>query len=211
MQKQAVIAKYAEDISWTTNLECPVIIYDKFQDKDLPNIGRDLHTYAHHVATRYDNLAELTFFLQGNPFDHCRGVVGQVNELEAADFYPLTDIRRLTHKSGLPYYDRLPMEPVYRELTGRPLPELIIFISGAQFAASRERLHRLPQATYARMAEMAAQVEHYPHIFERLIGILIGGERKWGIDKNSPAFVHFMEMMMRKQARGERDLILSSS
>ena len=33
---------------------------------DLPNIGRESHTFLHHIVSRYDTLADVTLFLQGS-------------------------------------------------------------------------------------------------------------------------------------------------
>lgn len=65
-----VIAKYTEDTLWVKDLSpYRVTIYDKSKG-DLPNIGREAHTYLHHIICNYDKLADITVFLQGNPFDH---------------------------------------------------------------------------------------------------------------------------------------------
>lgn len=67
---ELVIAKYQEDVSWADSLN-PLIkktIYDKGDSKSdnaLPNVGRESHTYLHHIITQYDNLADLTIFSQG--------------------------------------------------------------------------------------------------------------------------------------------------
>jgi hypothetical protein len=205
MQKQAIIAKYKEDISWTKSLEIPIIIYDKSDSGNLPNIGRDLHTYAHHIATNYDNLADISFFIQGNPFDHCADLLNIMSKLEDTDFQPLTDIFRLTHKSGLPYYSALPLQEAYQNLSNKSLPELIIFISGAQFAASRDKLRQQPQSFYVKMAKMANHNHYYPHIFERLIAILIDGETKWGINNQHPKYLEYVQFMLTSKD----DLIVS--
>jgi len=196
MLKQAVIAKYNEDISWTESLEIPIIIYDKSDGGNLPNIGRDLHTYAHHIAVNYNNLAELTFFLQGNPFDHCVDITNAINQLDNIEFKPLTDIYRITHKSGLPYYSFLSLEDAYQKLTNKSSPELIIFISGAQFAVSRAKLHRHPQSFYVKMENMAETYSYYPHIFERLIAILVDGEEKWGVNNQHPKYLEYIKLMI---------------
>lgn len=72
MTIEFVIAKYTEDISWTKELESifHITIYDKSEDGTLPNIGREAHTYLHHIITNYEYLADITIFLQGNPFEH---------------------------------------------------------------------------------------------------------------------------------------------
>ena len=206
MLKQVVISRYKENVSWTESLKIPVIIYDKFDNKDLPNIGRDLHTYAHHICVNYNNLADVTFFLQGNPFDHCHDVIRIIQETQNIDFLPLTDIYRLVHKTGLPYHAYLPMDRIFQELTGQLLPTLITFISGAMFAASREKIRSHPQRMYQRMAEMATEHPYYPHIFERLIAILIDGD-KWGIGQHHPNLRTNLEMLVNS-LKGSKDLIV---
>ena len=37
----------------------------------LPNVGREADTYLHHILARYDDLADVVVFCQGNPLDHC--------------------------------------------------------------------------------------------------------------------------------------------
>lgn len=77
-----VIAKYKEDVSWTRYLPGKVIIYNKgspmsvsdptgkIQIINLPNIGREGHTYLYHIIYNYTKLSKRTTFLQGDPFDH---------------------------------------------------------------------------------------------------------------------------------------------
>ena len=76
MNTQIVIARYNEDVSWLENYE-NVIIYnkgEKIQSKheifELPNVGREAHTILHHIFSNYEDLADNTVFLPGNPFDH---------------------------------------------------------------------------------------------------------------------------------------------
>jgi Protein of unknown function (DUF3431) len=76
MTVEIVIAKYKEDVSWTQRLTQHYTIYDKSNDPifysyRLPNIGREPHTYLYHIIKNYDNLADITVFLQGDPVDHC--------------------------------------------------------------------------------------------------------------------------------------------
>ena len=75
-----VVARYQEDISWIKNVPYDlydrVFIYNKGDNTDfiidkselikLPNLGRESHTYLHHVIQNYDNLAKLTFFVPGS-------------------------------------------------------------------------------------------------------------------------------------------------
>jgi len=89
-----VIAYYDEDISWTNTTTVKTHVYNKNSNSPgpntLPNVGREAHTYVHHIITHYDNLDPVTVFLQGTPFDHMpKGCIQQlVAEAE-------------THPSGL--------------------------------------------------------------------------------------------------------------
>jgi hypothetical protein len=67
-----VVAKYKENIDWAVNAGVPHTIYNKDQEcKDsrfinLPNIGREAHTYLHYIVTNYHNLPDYVFFSEGN-------------------------------------------------------------------------------------------------------------------------------------------------
>lgn len=91
-----VVAKYKENINWLQNLKDTnirhIVVYDKYNGskiftkkksitnihdkiihKPLPNTGREIHTYLTYCVEYYDNLPEVVFFVQGNPFPHAFG------------------------------------------------------------------------------------------------------------------------------------------
>jgi hypothetical protein len=75
-----IVARYNEDLKWT--LENPFnkfkyIIYNKSDNDNfektnvikivnLPNIGREFHTYMYHIIENYDNLADINVFFPGS-------------------------------------------------------------------------------------------------------------------------------------------------
>lgn len=73
---EIVIARYKADISWSDMYKSIRTIYDKgwanenitkIKDESLiklPNIGRESHTYLHHIVYNYDDLADVTVFTQ---------------------------------------------------------------------------------------------------------------------------------------------------
>ena len=67
-----VVAKYKENIDWVINAGIPHTIYNKDQECNdsrfinLPNIGREAHTYLHYIVTNYYNLPDYVFFSEGN-------------------------------------------------------------------------------------------------------------------------------------------------
>lgn len=75
-----VVARYNEDISWITEFS-KKYIYNKGDSStipaglldsviSLPNVGREAHTYLHHIIQNYDNLDDITIFSQGRYSDH---------------------------------------------------------------------------------------------------------------------------------------------
>jgi hypothetical protein len=76
---QIVIARYNEDISYLIPFANVSIVYNKGDSNipkeftnviNLPNIGRESHTYLYHIITNYNYLANNTIFIQGNIKDH---------------------------------------------------------------------------------------------------------------------------------------------
>lgn len=76
-----VVARFDENIEWLKDLsKYNVLIYDKHPTKPvatacerLPNVGREGHTYLHHILKNYERLADITVFLQGCILDHMTG------------------------------------------------------------------------------------------------------------------------------------------
>lgn len=85
--KQVVVARYDEAIyKWLILLgkhPTNITVYNKsdvpilnvvrdYVDEiiDLPNVGRESHTYLQHIVNNYDTLADITVFLQGDPTVH---------------------------------------------------------------------------------------------------------------------------------------------
>lgn len=93
MIKELVVAKYDKDISWLhdINNDVKISVYRKDNSNDniidktnleifhLENIGREMHTYFHHIYNNYDNLSDYTFFVQDYPFDHWEDVITVIN------------------------------------------------------------------------------------------------------------------------------------
>ena len=70
-----IISRFNEDISWLEEIkDFKIIIYnkgeklskDKFKNIiNLNNVGRESHTYLHHIVNNYSNLDDINIFLQG--------------------------------------------------------------------------------------------------------------------------------------------------
>ena len=73
MTKQLILARYNENIKWVNALppDIEVVVYNKGTGigNNLPNIGREAHTYLHHLCN--GKLADRMVFAQADPFYHC--------------------------------------------------------------------------------------------------------------------------------------------
>ena len=80
-KQEIVISRYNETLEWINNEpfnKHPVVIYNKgvnnkyvnnynvVKTVNLPNVGRESHTYLYHIINNYNNLADVTIFLPGS-------------------------------------------------------------------------------------------------------------------------------------------------
>jgi hypothetical protein len=184
---ELVVARYDEDLAWLKRVpkEFRVTVYNKgdgsARGQSLPNLGREAHTYLHHLAERYDELAELTVFVQGHPFDHAPDLhkrlqayaTGgeQVTGFHWVGFLADTDDSRgrrlFVPWSKNPGRCELQLDRFHRELFGCEGPQTYRFFVGAQFAVTRATAQRPARGFYQKAAELAAGFPLAPHCFER--------------------------------------------
>lgn len=157
-RRELVVARYGESVEWLSHVSRRVrtTVYDKLYDgaNPLPNVGREAHTYAWHVFHRYESLAEITFFSQGNPFDHVADIVWET-ERPTWEFRALGRTMR-TGPFGDAGHTNLPNAETYRSLTGLDFPELVLFSPGACFAARDSVLRRYPREWWRELVELLA-------------------------------------------------------
>ena len=72
MTTKVVISKYNEDVNWVKDIKYETIIYDKSNNPiegsiPRPNIGREAETLLYYIIEHYNNLPDITIFLQGDP------------------------------------------------------------------------------------------------------------------------------------------------
>ena len=207
-----VVAQYREDAGPLVSglraafPEAAVTVYSKGPDPPagavpLPNVGREAHTYLHHVVERYGSLAGVTAFVQAGALEHdfkSRGVASLAWILR----------RRPLEDGCLACGVACPMPPREREFAfarhqgqsddaprelapARPRPFGAwydahvggafpsFFCPTAIFAVSRGSVLRRPLASYVGLLE---QVSHdsapeAAHYLERAWGGVFGCER----------------------------------
>lgn len=195
---ELVVSKYKEDISWTQKVSSKLKIttYDKSTQNSinsLPNVGRESHTYLHHIISRWDSLAEITVFCQGNPFDHCHNFIDILNSMKNEYFfYNFLGILRVSNvddkfigygplltctKYGLPHSEpvQLPI-PQDCQYLGLNCTEEISFYAGAQFSVHKDIIKKRPLQFYQNAIQLVnkdiSPISGYS--FERLWHIIFG-------------------------------------
>lgn len=147
-----VVARYNEDVSWLDNVtSARIIIYNKgnpLQSKhivrNIPNhpTGREADTYLHHIIEYYEELAETTWFVQGNPFDHLYGAqIEAVLSKRVGTFEYVSGVEYECDAYGQPHHPGLQVRWFYnhlvRNLWDKYIPDTYKFTPGAQFGVNR--------------------------------------------------------------------------
>ncbi|MBD2751717.1 DUF3431 domain-containing protein [Spirosoma validum] len=192
---ELVVAHYNENLNWLRNVPkgLRVTVYDKgnssltdWEAISLPNVGREAHTYLHHLVNRYNSLADWTIFCQGKPFDHAydfkkmlRDLVADPNSLSTN--YPQgfgwlghlidTDDNQ-GHRLFKPWSKNengrgLDLRGFHRALFDTDGPEHYIFVLGAQFAVHGNVVRQRPASFYKRALDVSISFPDAAHCFER--------------------------------------------
>jgi hypothetical protein len=166
-----VVARYNENIEWTKQFQ-NVIIYNKGEDlpeeyanvTPLDNVGREGHTYYKYICDNYDNLADHTIFLQGNPFDHSPNILDKINEYAnhkelKIQFEFLTRLVLSITLDHCPYHlGPLPLAEVYEKvfhIKRRDSPlQRFTFGGGAQFIVSKQSILKRPRSFYLNIVKL---------------------------------------------------------
>lgn len=192
---ELVVARHSENTNWLRRVPraVRVTLYDKgggAAANALPNVGREAHTYLHHIVSRFDALADATVFAQGRPFDHVSDFHRVLRDLAAGrrrasgfdwlgfiiDWDDAEGSRLFRNWSKNPGRRPLPMADFFRALWDGPVPERFVFYPGAHFIATRERIRSQPRSYYERALELSAALPDAAHCYERC------WDRVFGVD-----------------------------
>lgn len=223
---ELVVARHSEPVAWVRNVpgSARITVYDKGGDLDparmpfarvqrLPNIGHEAHAYLHHLVERYDDLAPVTFFCQGHPFDHAWDLHDVLRGV-AAGHEPVPGFRWLGFVidvddprgrrlfvpwSKNPDGRELPLDRFHEALFGAPPPDRIPFYLGGQFAVTSDQVRSRPRDFYRRALDLAGTFPDAAHCFERLWDRVFGVQ---GVDPDIArgAMPHYLRSVRRPRA-----------
>ena len=193
-----VVARYNENVDWTTLLP-NVFLYNKGKPLStnsisLPNVGREGHTYYHHIVTHYENLPDALVCLQANPFDHSPNLFNNLKSLFKKKPRNLSFLSEKIepfnmynssswHETLDAYIKKLPSIPpnmaknVYKDLFGfepRNLSSKFKYGCGAQFMVSKRAILRHPKSFYEKICYLLSHSSNPPEgfVFERFHNLI---------------------------------------
>ena len=186
--KQWVVARRNEPIEpWLELAKSEsVLMYDKgnvdarLHTESIPDVGREPYTYLYHIVKNYDNLAEMTFFSQGNPFDHCPDFFQR--SLSMPEDSPFTELGRVNmadNREGAPAHPS-PTHPFKLDILGlwnalelpTGCPDVFSCKGGCMLAVPRANILARSKKFWEVATEQAANKETAPWEYERLLPYL---------------------------------------
>ena len=221
---ELVVAHYQENLNWLRRVPATIrkTVYSKSETlstipnvSSLPNVGREAHTYLHHLVDRYDSLADYTIFCQGKPFDHAYDFhhslrIFAAGDLPNAPFQWLGHIIDTDTPDGRLFREwsknetgeGLDLAGFHRQLFGTGGPSECSFFLGAQFVVTRELVQRQPLGFYQKALELSLNYPNAAHCYERMWDRIFGVE---GIDR---PWLAGRRTVYLKKMRGSTDAML---
>jgi hypothetical protein len=186
---ELVVAHYQENLNWLRRVPATIqkTIYSKSEilsavpTHKLSNVGREAHTYLHHIVNRYHSLADYTIFCQGKPFDHAYDFHATLRTVAAGSFSEKpfvwlghiidtdsSDGRLFREWSKNITGEELDLAGFHQELFGIPGPEEYSFVLGAQFVISRLLIQDQPLDFYQKALDLTTTFPNAAHAYERM-------------------------------------------
>lgn len=223
-----VVAKYKEDTEWLIpllDLGATVYLYDKYPDQPpstlllkykndkndkpclvyntLPNVGKESHTYLHHILTYRDVIKPYTLFTQAHPFDHIvKGRIATLTDLKDKinNFISLNTTSNITSNTTLNFqgfgYKNYTLliglggkrndiiKEIYNSLFGKELDITSRFRNAGIFVTTKDSILNRSSQFYQKCINTNLSKKVNPHegfCFERLWQIIF--------DKNHIAII----------------------
>jgi len=158
MTHEIVISRFKEDIAWVEvpkRLGYEITVYNKHEGANLlANVGKESHTYLTHIVKNYDNLSDVTVFLQGEPFSHCKDLYELLSVIKnfnvKFDYARLSDGTIICDGNGRPHCgpEHLPLSRLYQYIFETQAPEVFVCNPAGQFAVTRGAIHKNPRMIY---------------------------------------------------------------
>jgi len=202
METSVIISRFNENLDWIENINKDYIIYLYNKGEDitlkksinsinLPNVGRESHTWLYHITNNYENISDNNIFLQGRIDDlGCmayKDLERYLNNLEVNRFNvsrlglltPFHWKKNLTIPSDKRYKKDWENAKIsrneigFRKFAKEIFPNIPIFVAtsyGGCFAVSKEAIYSHSKDFYIKLLSKCNHHEHpiEAHFLERL-------------------------------------------
>ncbi|XP_022086010.1 uncharacterized protein LOC110976754 isoform X2 [Acanthaster planci] len=195
---ELVIAHYKENLDWLKPFADHTLVYHKgnelgppfqfFSWERLPNVGRESHTYLHHIITFYHHLPDITVFAQGdkmsgrcfqNPLEYIESARKGVPCIRLRDKYrewgnmvfPPEYLEYHANRGDPIQRTNVTFGQMYQDLFGRKPPRRgIRYCWNACFGATRQQILRHPLEFYQKALAYVSKYSNQEecHYLERL-------------------------------------------
>ncbi len=201
MDTSIIISRYNENLNWLDNYkDLNLIIYNKGLNNvknkfnnliEIPNVGRESHTWLFHIIQNYNNLTDVNIFLQGRIDDlGCMSFQSPIEYIKNTKKYGFA-VKRFGLLGPLHWKDYLGIEkdPRYkkewfkgdiatnskgfRKFSKKYFPNIPIFVAtsyGGCFGVTKEKIRRYELSFYKTLIK---ELEYHQnpiegHFMERL-------------------------------------------
>ena len=179
--KQLVVSHFEKDMEWTKSVDetTDIAIYSKSSKENeylkLANLGREPHTYAHHIIENYDNLHEWTLFCQDDPIIHVSNWIQIVNSneeswknlccmsVERTYYFFIAGV--YTETAGQTYN----IVNNWKKIFNENCPSTITFVPACNFIAHRDSIRSRSLDFYVNLKNVLETEPNSPWEVERMI------------------------------------------
>jgi hypothetical protein len=153
---KVIVARYNEDVEWVDKIKYDTIVFNKNEndvnlfENNLPNVGREGHTFFSYIVNNYEYLPEYVAFLQGKPNDHCANFIDDINT-----FSFNTEFKQLGPLfEEITTNEHINQQVIgYANKIGFEIKFPLYYVRGAQYIISRNLLHKKPKAYYEKILD----------------------------------------------------------
>ena len=190
---EIVVAHYNEPLGWLGDLPkgWQPVVYHKGTPCEFPktgrqpkslrleNVGREAHTYLHHLIENWNRLAPVTAFVQGNPFSGAPDLIEDLKDPACDSFRyfsnnpvgecfetPFGSVT-LCDRDGAPHHHGLALF-TFAQAHGLWIKERIPFAPESNFLVAREAIRSRPRSFYEALLETTLRDALAGYRLERL-------------------------------------------
>lgn len=193
MYKQLIVSHFEQDLTWAhvASEYMDVKIYDKSIHNTpytkLPNVGREPHTYMHHIIEYYDSLPEWTIFAQDNPFEHVNNWTEIISGDENTWNCLATSIQDrgyffsnmgilISDQNGVPHHPGLPIADLWNSTFTQKCPPFLEFTPSCHFIIHRSKIRLRSKQFYQNVKNILESNYISPWALERYISYLFNSD-----------------------------------